>query len=99
MSTLFVSGLAPEMDANSLAEYLKEKQLYEGCTSEKMKTKKDCADSLKVIHYNVRSIRNKLDEFEASLVNDHIDIIVLTEHWLRSEEMSSFKISNYKSAT
>ncbi|KAL3284527.1 hypothetical protein HHI36_018685 [Cryptolaemus montrouzieri] len=27
MSTLFVSGLAPEMDANRLAEYLKEKQL------------------------------------------------------------------------
>ncbi|KAL3282600.1 hypothetical protein HHI36_005775 [Cryptolaemus montrouzieri] len=120
MSTLFVSGLAPEMGANSLAEYLKEKQLYEGCTCEKMKTKKDnhrssfkltvhfnsrdkymiqiyggynckpfseCpeplkfgdrADSLKVLHSNVHSICNKLDE--ASLVNDHIDIIVLTEH-------------------
>lgn len=51
--------------------------------------------SLKLLHANVRSLRNKTGQVEAFLVDKDIDIIGLTEHWLSEEEISDITLGEF----
>lgn len=50
---------------------------------------------LSFFHCNVRSLRNKIHELEAFLLDKHFDIVAITEHWLIKEELDCLFINNY----
>ncbi|CAH1969901.1 unnamed protein product [Acanthoscelides obtectus] len=50
---------------------------------------------VKILHINVRSLRRKIDELEAFLVDEDIDLLCLTEHWLTKEEMEVVHLQGY----
>ncbi|CAH1967448.1 unnamed protein product [Acanthoscelides obtectus] len=50
---------------------------------------------VKILHINVRSLRRKIDELEAFLVDEDIDVLCLTEHWLTKEEMEVVHLQGY----
>lgn len=55
-------------------------------------------NDLKILYFNIRSIRNKLYDLE-QIINDFQiapDIIVLTEIWIKKEENIHFNLQNYK---
>ena len=47
------------------------------------------------MHYNTRSIRNKIHQLEASIIDLDLSVICLTETWLKNEEACNFRINNY----
>lgn len=49
-----------------------------------------------VLHINVRSLLNKVDELHLILENYKTDILCISEHWLSSEDLSNIKIDNFK---
>lgn len=51
-----------------------------------------------VIHLNIRSMRKNFDSFIAELnqLNNRVDIILLTETWIMSEEVCLFNIPGYR---
>ena len=53
----------------------------------------------KVLHLNCQSVRNIIDELDILLDCDasfkDVDLISLTEHWLRSEELPMVHVDNY----
>lgn len=51
--------------------------------------------TLRILHVNVRSLRKKVDELEAYVVDKDIDIICFTEHWMKDEEIKTLKIQGY----
>lgn len=54
--------------------------------------------NVKVLHINVRSIRNKIEEFEAFLAHSAskaYNIVCLSEHHLRVEELASLRIADF----
>lgn len=60
--------------------------------------------SAKILHINVRSLKNKIDELEAVLVDKDFHDICVTEHWLRAEEifvpqLKGYRIANYFTIT
>ncbi|CAH1979548.1 unnamed protein product [Acanthoscelides obtectus] len=50
---------------------------------------------VKILHINVRSVRRKIDELEAFLADENIDVLCLTEHWLTKEEMELVHLQRY----
>ncbi|CAG9772239.1 unnamed protein product [Ceutorhynchus assimilis] len=62
-------------------------------------TQGDIETTLSLLHYNVRSLRNKVDNLEAALGDANIDIVCLTEHWLIEEELAVLSLDGYKVAT
>ncbi|CAH2002399.1 unnamed protein product [Acanthoscelides obtectus] len=50
---------------------------------------------VKILLINVRSLRRKIDELEAFLVDEDIDVPCLTEHWLTKEEMEVVHLQGY----
>lgn len=48
------------------------------------------------MHINIRSLRNKISELEAFLADKNLDIICITEHWLREEEIDVLQVQNFK---
>lgn len=51
--------------------------------------------TISILHCNVRSIRNKINELGAALVDQRPEVLCLTEHWLNQEEASVFKLEGY----
>ena len=53
-----------------------------------------------IIYLNARSLRNKIDKIQL-LINsfgDHVvDVLVITETWMKSGEESIFELNGYKS--
>lgn len=50
------------------------------------------------MNLNIQSIRQKSDALEILLVEEDIDVVTVSEHWLDSESMSVFQIDNYRVA-
>ncbi|KAG5881392.1 hypothetical protein JTB14_012008 [Gonioctena quinquepunctata] len=59
---------------------------------------KEFEGNIKVLHANVRSLRNKIDELEAFIADKQIDIICLTEHWMSESEISTTQLQGYRLA-
>lgn len=57
-------------------------------------------NSLKLLHLNIRSLGNKIDalDIELASLNDTIDILCITEHWLSKEHQEMLVVNNFKSA-
>ena len=62
-------------------------------------------DCNSLFHINIQPVNSKIEELEAFLELQHIDIICLTEHWLKSElsnigsnfiSLSTFSRTKYK---
>jgi hypothetical protein len=45
--------------------------------------------NLTLYHLNIRGISNKIDEFQISLYHNRPQVICLTEHHLKTEEITS----------
>jgi exonuclease III len=54
---------------------------------------------LKILHQNIRGIKNKVDEFLSSLSPNVPQIICLSEHNLRKDEISKINFSQYTVGT
>lgn len=54
-------------------------------------------NSLKLLHLNAQSIRNKLEKlnFVLKTLNIEIDLIAVTETWLKSGEISCLNVNSY----
>lgn len=52
-----------------------------------------------IYHQNIRGISNKIDEFQVSLYHNSPQIICLTEHHLKSEEIININLDQYKLGT
>lgn len=56
-----------------------------------------------VFHYNVRSLRNKIEDIEVALQQSvcgiAFPVICFSEHWCSSDEIASIKLSGYKCAS
>nr|CAI5841002.1 unnamed protein product [Callosobruchus analis] len=50
------------------------------------------------MHINICSLRTKLGQLEAEIMDQSVDVICLTEHWLTEMEVSITCISGYKLA-
>lgn len=62
------------------------------------KVKKNTIENLVIALLNIRSIRNKMDELEI-YVNNLVKkphIIIITETWLKSQEIQFFNIKHYE---
>ena len=57
---------------------------------------KELQNIVSIIHQNINSLKNKVDQVEHFLNEVEADIVVLTEHGMRTEELSLTKIQNYK---
>ena len=49
-----------------------------------------------MFYRNIQSIRNKIELIESLAVNDSIDIICLSEHWLNQNEMEVVRVKNFQ---
>lgn len=49
---------------------------------------------IKIVHFNIRSLRTGKNMLEHYLNNENVDIAMLSEHWLKPNE--KINISNYK---
>jgi len=52
--------------------------------------------NLTLYHQNIRGISNKIDEFQISLYHNRPQVICLTEHHLKTEEITSINLDQYK---
>lgn len=50
------------------------------------------------MHQNVQCIRNKVNQIELILDETQTDILCVTEHWLKCEELSSINLTGYDKA-
>ena len=55
--------------------------------------------NLTIYHQNMRGIFNKIVEFQVSLYNNKPQVICLTEHHLKTEEITSINLDQYKLGT
>lgn len=54
---------------------------------------------LTLLLLNIRSLRNKINELEATLCNIDAEIVCLSEHWLKTEELEILNLLNYKTGS
>lgn len=61
-------------------------------------TKSSTTIELRILATNIRSIFNKIENFEVDLnqINPDIVCLCLSEPWLNEDARSSFKMNNYK---
>ena len=52
-----------------------------------------------IYHQNIRGLSNKIDEFLISLCHSRPQIVCLTEHHLKSEEVNNTNLDQYKLGT
>ena len=49
-----------------------------------------------IYHQNIRGISSKIDEFQVSLYHNRPQVICLTEHHLKTEEITNINLNQYK---
>ena len=54
------------------------------------------SSNLTIYHQNIRGISSKIDEFQVSLYHNRPQVICLTEHRLKTEEMTNINLDQYK---
>lgn len=59
---------------------------------------KTAKQNLIVMHINVKSLRHKVNEIESFIADKDVDILCITEHWLKEEEIKVLYFQNYKVA-
>jgi exonuclease III len=52
-----------------------------------------------IYHQNIRGISSKIDEFQVSLYHNTPQVICLSEHHLKMEEIPNIKLDQYKLGT
>jgi len=52
-----------------------------------------------IYHQNIRGISSKIDEFQVSLYHNRPQVICLTEHHLKTEEITNINLDQYKLGT
>lgn len=62
------------------------------------KQQTDETDRYSILHQNVQCIRNKLTQLNLLMANLQTDILCVTEHWLREEELASINVTGYVKA-
>lgn len=50
---------------------------------------------LNILYINIRSLRNKINDIELLLVNQNIDMLLLSETWLHNNEKDNFFMNGY----
>jgi len=62
---------------------------------------KPIPDMVSILHHNVQSINNKLLELNVSLQSElaDVDVLCLSEHWLREEYIQLISIDKIKLAS
>lgn len=56
-------------------------------------------EKLRVVHANVQSLKNKVGELEAFLINKDADFVCITEHWLAEEQIKTMQIQGFSLAS
>jgi exonuclease III len=64
-------------------------------SSNKVRYEQKQKNKFTILHQNIRGIRNKVDEFLISLSTDVPQVICLTEHHLKREEIDNINFSQY----
>lgn len=54
--------------------------------------------NIKILYMNARSIKNKMDEIEILINNEQIDILVITETWVKINEINFYNFHSYTPA-
>jgi hypothetical protein len=56
------------------------------------------SENLKVLHYNIQSLNNKILELSLYLhVSDtRIDVLCFTEHWISGDQINLINLDQYK---
>ena len=67
-------------------------QNFPGSTHKDSNSRKN----LTIYHQNIRGISNKTDEFQDSLYHNRPQVICLTEHHLKTEEITTINLDQYK---
>jgi predicted nucleotide-binding protein (sugar kinase/HSP70/actin superfamily) len=52
-----------------------------------------------IYHQHTRGISSKIDEFQVSLYHNRPQVICLTEHYLKTEEITNINLDQYKLGT
>jgi hypothetical protein len=84
-------------DMIELNQILKLRLTSEQCSDvERWKNVKDFG--LRILHQNVQSLSNKKNEITMMLSVDrmHINILCLTEHWLREDQLNVVYIDHFR---
>lgn len=64
-----------------------------------MHREKFFGENLIVMHFNIQGLGNKLDSLSITLDEEQVDILCVSEHWLRKEELNMANIDNFKLIT
>ena len=56
----------------------------------------DVMDEIILCNVNVQSLLNKVDEIEVFSKVENVDIICITEHWLKNKNVCDVNIPSYK---
>lgn len=54
---------------------------------------------IRLFHLNIQSLRNKINLLEGFLADKEIDVLCLSEHWLKREELNNIRVADYTTAT
>lgn len=52
-------------------------------------------NTLSILHQNVQSLRNKIDQLDVELNLQNISIACFTESWLKSNELNAINLNGY----
>lgn len=55
--------------------------------------------SISILHCNVRSLKHKTGLLDMYLIDKEFDIVCVTEHWCKPDEINTLPITNYKCVT
>lgn len=56
---------------------------------------KENCDNIKILNCNVRSLRSKTNLVDMYVIDKNIDVLCITEHWCKTDEIGTLSISNY----
>lgn len=52
--------------------------------------------NIKIMYLNARSLKNKMDELEVVTHDHEIDVLVVTETWMKKEEEIFYNLTNFE---
>lgn len=54
-------------------------------------------NTLRILYINSRSMKNKMDELEILIYEEHVEIIVIAETWVKKQEQKYYNFKNFTS--